>query len=231
MLRISVIKKLKRISFFLCPFLLVSCATFRGPGTLVLGGSEELGVNPQETSVATAETEQQSSGLSLNGKRGFFQTSSEVRFDWPVDQARMSRGFFASPARRKRPHWGIDLANQRGTPILAAEKGVVIYTGRAFHGYGRLVVIEHGSDWATMYGHLDKIIVKEGQEVEQGQAIGNMGRTGRATGVHLHFEVRHFRQPVNPLAYLPPILGSKISGQPNARPYEKSYQLLSQDSH
>ncbi len=234
-------KKLKRNLFFLylCfgPFFLLSCASFRGPGSLTLGSpekyqaekyqAEQLGVNPEETTVLAPELERRSPGLSLNGAREFSQPTGDVRFDWPVDQARMSRGFFASPAKRKRPHWGIDLANLRGTPILAAEKGVVIYTGRAFHGYGRLIVIEHGNDWATMYGHLDKITVKEGQEVDRGQAIGHMGRTGRATGVHLHFEVRHFRQPVNPLAYLPPIPGSKVTGQPDVN----SYQLLSQDSH
>jgi murein DD-endopeptidase MepM/ murein hydrolase activator NlpD len=230
MLPITMMTNLKRNFVFLLPFLLISCATFRGPDPLVLGNQEKLELNPEETTITVPEHGRQSTGLSLNGAREFSPLSTEVRFDWPVDQARMSRGFFASPARRKRPHWGIDLASNKGTPILAAEKGVVIYTGRAFHGYGRLIVIEHGSDWATMYGHLDKIAVKEGQEVEKGQVVGQMGRTGRATGVHLHFEVRHFRQPVNPLAYLPPIPGSRVSGQPGARLHEHSYQLLSQDS-
>ena len=86
---------------------------------------------------------------------------------------------------------------------MAAERGTVIYTGRGFHGYGNLIVIEHNNEWATLYSHLNSITVKEGETVERGTKIGTMGRTGHATGVHLHFEIRRNRQPVNPLAYLP----------------------------
>lgn len=111
----------------------------------------------------------------------------------------MSRGFLYG----SRAHWGLDLANHRGTPILSAEEGTVIYTGTGFRGYGKLVVIEHNDEWATLYAHLDKITVKEGQVVRKGQRLGGMGRTGRSSGVHLHFEIRYRRQPVNPLAYLP----------------------------
>jgi murein DD-endopeptidase MepM/ murein hydrolase activator NlpD len=124
---------------------------------------------------------------------------NEYRFDWPIDQARLSRGFIIG----KRPHWGIDLANQKGTPILASERGLVVYTGKGFHGYGNLIVIEHGEEFATLYSHLSEFKVSEGQTVKQGQIIGLMGRTGHATGNHLHFELRLNRQPVNPQKYLP----------------------------
>ncbi len=121
-------------------------------------------------------------------------------FDWPVDSARLTRGFLPE---RKRPHLGIDLAGPKGTPILAAHDGVVIYAGRDFRGFGKMVLIEGTKGWASLYAHFHKIEVKEGQRVRQGEKIGQMGRTGRATGVHLHFEVRKSRGPVDPLLYLP----------------------------
>jgi murein DD-endopeptidase MepM/ murein hydrolase activator NlpD len=121
-------------------------------------------------------------------------------FDWPVDDARMSRGFL--PNRRK-PHLGVDLAAPKNTNIYASHEGVVIYTGRDFRGFGRMIMIEGSQGWATLYAHLSSILVKEGQTVTQGQPIGLMGRTGHATGIHLHFEIRKTKGPVDPLLYLP----------------------------
>lgn len=121
-------------------------------------------------------------------------------FDWPVDSARMSRGFLP---KKRRPHLGLDLAAPKGTPILAAQSGIVIYRGKDFRGFGRLVMIEHPDGWATLYGHLESFLVEEGQKVKMGDMIGTMGRTGRATGVHLHFEIRRGRVAVDPLNYLP----------------------------
>jgi murein DD-endopeptidase MepM/ murein hydrolase activator NlpD len=120
--------------------------------------------------------------------------------DWPVDQARLTQRFHLSG---RRPHLGIDLAAPRGSKVLSAHYGTVIYTGNDFHGYGRLVIIEQNSSWATFYSHLDKIKVKEGQMIEQGQLVGLMGRSGNARGVHLHFELRNHRDPVDPLLFLP----------------------------
>jgi murein DD-endopeptidase MepM/ murein hydrolase activator NlpD len=123
-----------------------------------------------------------------------------ITFDWPVDSARMTRGFLP---HKRHPHLGIDLAAPKGTPIMAAQSGTVIYTGREFRGYGKMVLIESGEGWATLYAHFDKILVSEGQRVRQGEVIGAMGRTGHATGVHLHFEIRKNRGPVDPLPLLP----------------------------
>ncbi len=121
-------------------------------------------------------------------------------FDWPVDEARMTRGYLPN---RKRPHLGIDLAAPKGTNILAAHDGIIIYTGKDFRGYGKMIMIEGAQGWATLYAHFSSINVKEGQTVRQGDIIGGMGRTGRATGVHLHFEIRKTKGPVDPLLYLP----------------------------
>lgn len=126
-------------------------------------------------------------------------------FDWPVDQARLTRGFFLIPPRgkSKRPHLGIDLAAPKGTSIYSAHDGTVIYVGRAFKGFGKMIMIEGKMGWATLYAHLTKSRVKEGEQVRQGDLIGDMGRTGRATGVHLHFEIRKQSGPVDPLRFLP----------------------------
>ncbi len=121
-------------------------------------------------------------------------------FDWPVDDARMTRGFLP---QKRHPHFGIDLAAKQGTPILAAQGGMVIYTGREFRGYGKMILIESGKGWATLYAHMDKIFIQEGQKISQGHILGTMGRTGRATGVHLHFEIRKDKGPIDPLPLLP----------------------------
>ncbi|NUN06286.1 MAG: M23 family metallopeptidase [Bdellovibrio sp.] len=132
---------------------------------------------------------------------------NSLTFDWPVDRARMTRGFLPN---KRRPHLGIDLAAPKGTPILAAQAGTVIYAGREFKGYGKMVLVESGSGWATLYAHFDKILVAEGQKVHQGEVIGAMGRTGRATGVHLHFEIRKNRGPIDPLPLLPQVATAKL---------------------
>lgn len=129
-------------------------------------------------------------------------------FDWPVDQARFTRGFSSDPvkaprSRRKRPHLGIDLAAPMGSPIYASHSGTVIYVGKDFKGYGKLIVIEDANAWASLYAHLSRAFVREGQKVAQGEKIGRMGKTGRAFGVHLHFELRTLQGPVDPLEYLP----------------------------
>lgn len=130
-------------------------------------------------------------------------------FDWPVWEARMSRGFLPKGTKkRRRPHKGIDLAAQRGTAVMASHDGLVIYTGKAFKGYGKMIMIEStnseaGSGYATLYGHLDKIVVFEGQKVRQGEVIGALGNTGRSSGPHLHFEIRKLDGPIDPLPLLP----------------------------
>lgn len=130
-----------------------------------------------------------------------------ISFDWPVDNARMTRGFMP---KKRRPHLGLDLAAPKGTPILASQGGTVIYAGREFKGYGKMILIESGNGWATLYAHFSKILVSEGQKVRQGEVVGEMGRTGRATGVHLHFEIRKNRGPVDPLPLLPQALAHHI---------------------
>lgn len=120
-------------------------------------------------------------------------------FAWPVKKGRITQKFKS----RSRKHDGIDISGRKNTAILAAESGKVIYAGNGFNGYGKLVIIEHrGDTWASFYGHLNGFKVRQGQRVYKGQQIGLMGKTGRASGVHLHFEIRYNLRPVNPLNLL-----------------------------
>lgn len=122
---------------------------------------------------------------------------------WPCDGVMTSDfGYRRSPfGRRAQFHKGLDISNDRNTPILASAPGRVLraeYSG----GYGRLVEIDHGYGVTSRYAHLQRYVVKEGDEVRRGQVVGTMGRTGRVTGVHLHFEVRIDGHAVDPLDFL-----------------------------
>lgn len=98
-------------------------------------------------------------------------------------------------------HTGIDVAAQEGSPVLAAAPGVVRRAGLR-GGYGKAVEIDNGGGTSTLYGHASALAVKEGDKVEAGQAIAFVGHTGRATGSHLHFEVRKDGKPIDPQAAL-----------------------------
>ena len=130
---------------------------------------------------------------------GSFIPSGDFKLYWPVKSVRINRGYRPGSDPN---HQGVDLGGSKGTPILAAHEGVVVYTGRDFSGYGNMVLIEYNNEWATLYAHLNEITVDEGRIVKPGDPIGAMGRTGRASGVHLHFELIKDRSPVDPLPFL-----------------------------
>lgn len=102
---------------------------------------------------------------------------------------------------RTRMHAGVDFAGPRGTAILATAEGTVVQAGRN-SGFGNSVTIRHAFGIETLYAHLSSIDVRVGDRVSRGQRIGGMGATGRATGVHLHYEVRVGGTPVNPMTYI-----------------------------
>jgi murein DD-endopeptidase MepM/ murein hydrolase activator NlpD len=102
-------------------------------------------------------------------------------------------------------HQGLDISTAANTPIVAADGGVVIQASWSNDGYGNMVMIAHSNGLYTLYGHLNQINVRAGQQVARGQVIGLEGSTGNSTGPHLHFEVRWGRiygQTLNPLTYL-----------------------------
>lgn len=101
-------------------------------------------------------------------------------------------------------HPGIDFAGPVGIPIYATGDGVVIdpFKTSPMHGYGLVVVIDHGFGFKTLYAHLSKILVKPGDSVKRGQVIGLLGNTGPSTGPHLHYEVIRNNEKVNPINYI-----------------------------
>lgn len=124
---------------------------------------------------------------------------------WPADGLLSSPfGYRRSPFGWTRTfHSGLDIAGDRGDPVVAASAGVVLRS--EWHsGYGRMVEIDHGFGITTLYGHNRRVVVDEGDRVEEGELIAIMGATGRATGPHLHFELLFDGHPVDPLPYLPP---------------------------
>ena len=122
---------------------------------------------------------------------------------WPV------RGSVNSEFGRRNSPWtqsvefhsGIDIKAQTGTPVHAPAAGTVVVAGPA-HEYGTAVVLDHGQNIKTLYGHLSKVSVRPGQKVERGMLLAYSGNTGRSSGPHLHYEIFVKGQPVNPRAYL-----------------------------
>jgi murein DD-endopeptidase MepM/ murein hydrolase activator NlpD len=100
--------------------------------------------------------------------------------------------------KRAKFHHGTDYRGKRGTPVVAAGEGTVVFAGRR-GGYGRAVFIDHGDGVITRYAHLNKIVVKVGDTLAAGTQLGELGSSGRATGVHLHFEVRLDGRSVDPV--------------------------------
>ena len=100
-------------------------------------------------------------------------------------------------------HKGLDISPSYGTPVSAADSGVVASTTYDRWGYGYLITVDHGNGYSTWYAHLSEILVSPGQRVGRGEVVGRVGMSGYATGPHLHFEVRAGGVPVNPLNVLP----------------------------
>lgn len=142
--------------------------------------------------------------IALFDPKGVKYKDLHVNTSWPV-RGVITLGFGESDLPYQPFHTGIDIANpqgQIGDNIIAMMPGKVINEEELSWGYGKYIVIDHGNNVTTLYGHLSKIFVIKGQDVKAGEIIGQEGQTGWATGPHLHFEVRVFGIPVDPKAFL-----------------------------
>jgi len=121
-----------------------------------------------------------------------------IEFAWPVE------GQVVSPFGRRRMGWhaGMDIKAEIGAPILAAAPGTVISSGQE-RAYGRVIRVEHEGGFVTVYAHNLENLVEVGDRVSTGTIIGTVGRSGHATGPHLHFEIRHDGMVYNPIRLLP----------------------------
>ena len=122
------------------------------------------------------------------------------RFLWPVPNFYRVSSHFGPRGRRH--HDGIDIPAPQGTPIIASDTGVVIYSDNGIRGYGNMIVIAHGDDIFTVYAHNKKNKVSKGDRVDRGQLIGLVGNTGRSTGPHVHYEIRVRNKVRNPAQFL-----------------------------
>jgi murein DD-endopeptidase MepM/ murein hydrolase activator NlpD len=122
----------------------------------------------------------------------------KLNFVWPV-KGKITDTFNDTESKR---HQGIDIPSPPGTPVKASSSGTVIYSGNTIKGYGNLIILRHSEEFVTVYAHNQVNLVEEGGWVERGQIIGKVGQTGRATGPHLHFEIRKNNKAVDPLSYL-----------------------------
>ena len=134
-------------------------------------------------------------------------------FIWPTQDAPrvINSGFGARVdplSGRQRYHKGLDIKAPAATPVVATADGVVAFSGWQ-SGYGHIVVIGHAGGIETAYAHLSRRRVEEGERVDAGQWIGDVGATGRVTAPHLHYEVRKGGTPVNPVAFLPQTHGDQ----------------------
>ncbi len=126
----------------------------------------------------------------------------DAHFSWPVGGPISSYFGKRTWHGRRRKHEGIDIAANKGAPVRSARSGHVIYSDNKLSGYGKMVIVRHADSFTTVYSHLNEFAVKKGQFVSRGQLLGKVGRTGRASNYHLHFEVRNDKKPVDPLLYL-----------------------------
>lgn len=124
-----------------------------------------------------------------------------VAFAHPLPGGRVSSryGMRKDPFSRKKTfHGGLDVAAKKGSPVYASAGGKVVFASKK-GGYGKLIILKHELGYETRYGHLNKILVKRGKKIKKGQKIGEVGETGRATGPHLHFEIRRYKKRRKPI--------------------------------
>ncbi len=118
-------------------------------------------------------------------------------WQWPSEGS-IVRGFDSS----QYAHKGIDIAGKLEQPVNAAAAGVVVYAGSGLVGYGKLLIVKHNDRYLSAYAHNNRLLVKEGETIRQGQTIAKMGDTG-TDSVKLHFEIREDGKPINPVKLLP----------------------------
>ena len=124
---------------------------------------------------------------------------SSSKFSWPV-RGKILSGF--GPKKGGLVNDGINISSDLGTPVRAAENGVIAYAGNEVKGMGNLIIMQHSDGWMTVYAHLGSMTVKRGDKVNVGQQIGKIGQTGKVDKPQLHFEIRKGTKAYNPTLYL-----------------------------
>lgn len=118
---------------------------------------------------------------------------------WPVKEGWFGRGYGSGESGY---HLAIDIEGERGSDVLAAAPGIVGYVGNELHGYGNVVLVVHPGGWVTLYGHNQRVNVRAGERVEQGQPLAELGSTGRSMGPHVHFELIYEGKNCDPIPFV-----------------------------
>jgi len=171
-----------------------------GDGSLIVPG-QRLRLNESVAAVGRASADPGSGKQATQSGGSISKPPPPVQpvgsWQWPTTGS-VVKAFGATPETES----GIQVAGNRGQPVRAAAGGEVVYAGSGLVGYGQLVIIKHNPSYLSAYGHNESLQVKEGQRVESGQPIAQMG-LGLSQRPLLHFEIRRNGQPVNPMKYLP----------------------------
>lgn len=200
--------------------LVTSCASMKSGQYVYIEGSKELQSIAAQKGLTLEDIRNANPDKTLQGHEWIFIPSKvglayflqdtyaiqdyknlgSGQFLWPVPRHYRVSSHFGPRGRRH--HDGIDIPARKGTPIVASDHGVVVYSDNKIRGYGNLIVVSHGKDVYTVYAHNNKNLVDKGERVKRGQLIAHVGNTGRSTGPHLHFEIRMKNKKRNPAQYL-----------------------------
>jgi murein DD-endopeptidase MepM/ murein hydrolase activator NlpD len=154
--------------------------------------TSQAGGSSSDTAVATA-------GGANNGQLPTPEPLSGNSFQWPVKGTIIS-GFGTKPDGGHND--GVNISVPQGTPVKAAENGVVAYAGNELKGYGNLVLVRHANNWVSAYANNERVLVKRGDKVARGQVIAKAGTSGSAAEPQVHFELRKGSRPVDPTKYM-----------------------------
>lgn len=156
---------------------------------------------PQPAATPTPLPEASPTPVSLSGPVPRPPARASSNFLWPVDGKVVSS---YGPKADARQNNGINIAAKAGTPVHAAENGVVVYAGNELRGYGNLLLVRHADGWTSAYAHNGELLVGRGTVVKRGQQIARVGQTGSVTSPQAHFELRRGANAVDPIKFLGP---------------------------
>ncbi|MFH1803598.1 MAG: peptidoglycan DD-metalloendopeptidase family protein [Pseudomonadota bacterium] len=202
-------------------------STDAGPAHPVSAGKAEIpapGMKPQEYAAraeqrfasanswqtdrrsVAAPTPVASSTNSLKQDASLMTPAARAGFIWPVE-GKIILGYGAGTGGLFND--GVNIAADRGTPIMAADNGIVTYVGNELRGFGNLILIKHEGEYVTAYAHTENPMVARGDVVKRGQKISTVGSTGAVSRPQLHFEIRHGRKSRDPMAHLPQLMAAR----------------------
>jgi murein DD-endopeptidase MepM/ murein hydrolase activator NlpD len=154
---------------------------------------------PQQTARLAQASPAAEDGAPESTVKAAETTGALPTFRWPV-RGKVIAGYGAKTNGKSND--GINLAVPEGTPVKAAEDGVVAYAGNELKGYGNLVLVRHANGYVTAYAHASELLVKRGDNIKRGQVIAKSGQSGEVASPQLHFEIRKGSTPVDPLQFL-----------------------------